>query len=61
MNTKVLCPLCNIEEKQVTEKVCDRCADLLEFGYPSFPAYTLQETGKSHVAKRKRVLILNNN
>ncbi|WP_134683803.1 hypothetical protein [Brevibacillus migulae] len=34
------CPLC---QEQTKEKgICGTCADIIEFGYPSFPAYMLE-------------------
>lgn len=40
---KQYCGLCLKESSPVEdlEKICDSCSDLLEFGYPSFPAYPL--------------------
>lgn len=34
------CPLC--QEKTTESGICDTCADIIEFGYPSFPAYLLE-------------------
>ncbi len=44
MEPKV-CPLCNQEpeELRLHNGICEACSDLLEFGYPSFPAYILEE------------------
>lgn len=40
------CPLCSKLLKNGKERseevICDNCADVLEFGYPSFPAYALE-------------------
>lgn len=40
------CPLCSaflLSDKTTTiQEICDDCADVLEFGYPSFPAYPLE-------------------
>lgn len=40
------CPLCHAEQRVRTEEVeriCGTCGDIIEFGYPSFPAYVLEE------------------
>lgn len=43
---KESCPLCsNLIEGNLalaSQEICDDCADVLEFGYPSFPAYSLE-------------------
>lgn len=40
------CPLCSdsVEGNRAIahQEICDECADVLEFGYPSFPAYSLE-------------------
>lgn len=40
------CGLCEKEmnETNVDAPVCNECLDILEFGYPSFPAYRLAES-----------------
>jgi hypothetical protein len=44
MNTNVRCPLCNTEATGASKvRICDPCADVIEFGYPSFPAYSLKK------------------
>ncbi len=45
MKEKHYCGLCLKESSSVEdlEEICNSCLDLLEFGYPSFPAYRLEE------------------
>lgn len=45
---KKYCGLCLKESSSVddSEKICDLCSDLLEFGYPSYPAYPLDSISK---------------
>ncbi|HZG17562.1 MAG TPA: hypothetical protein VE710_21480 [Candidatus Bathyarchaeia archaeon] len=38
------CPLC--QEQTKDKGICDTCADIIEFGYPSFPAFMLKEEKK---------------
>jgi hypothetical protein len=43
---KMKCPLCHAERNEQTEggnELCETCNDIIEFGYPSFPAYLLKE------------------
>ncbi|BAU27959.1 hypothetical protein DFP93_10134 [Aneurinibacillus soli] len=40
------CPLCHAAQNVQTVEgngVCKTCGDIIEFGYPSFPAYLLEE------------------
>lgn len=37
----IQCPLCF--ENTTEAGICDTCADIIEFGYPSFPAFLLEE------------------
>jgi hypothetical protein len=39
------CQRCHREltENEKSETLCCRCQDVLEFGYPSFPFYQLEE------------------
>jgi phage FluMu protein Com len=39
------CQRCNktITETDKDKHLCNRCKDVLEFGYPSFPSYQLEE------------------
>ncbi|MED4730772.1 hypothetical protein D1872_159800 [compost metagenome] len=30
-------------ESETPENICETCGDIIEFGYPSFPAYKLEE------------------
>lgn len=42
------CPLCGKEDHaSVNGSVCTTCGDILDFGYPSFPAFQLEEKEKS--------------
>ena len=45
MESIQLCPCCEKEVMELDDsgKVCDLCGDIIEFGYPSFPAYLLEE------------------
>jgi phage FluMu protein Com len=38
------CPRCNqiVKELDSVKIVCNRCRDVMEFGYPSFAAYQLE-------------------
>lgn len=50
------CPLCHAEQNVQTDegnKVCKACGDVIEFGYPSFPAYLLEE--KTGASREKQV------
>ena len=38
---KARCPICQGSMNE--QLICWRCADILEFGYPSFPAYCLED------------------
>jgi phage FluMu protein Com len=40
------CPRCNktVKEFGTETSVCDRCRDVVEFGYPSFEAYQLEDS-----------------
>lgn len=46
MNHLRTCGICENEmnEANVDAPVCYECMDVLEFGYPSFPAYRLAES-----------------
>jgi hypothetical protein len=39
------CSRCNngVDKIELTNQLCKRCQDILEFGYQSFPAYALEE------------------
>ncbi|ERI10335.1 hypothetical protein [Aneurinibacillus aneurinilyticus] len=41
------CPVCYTQqrtaESEKPENICETCGDIMEFGYPSFPAYKLEE------------------
>jgi hypothetical protein len=41
-----ICGVCENEmnETSVDSPVCNECMDVLEFGYPSFPAFKLAES-----------------
>jgi hypothetical protein len=43
------CMLCcqQIAAPCLDEPICAACCDILEFGYPSFPAYELKNTNSS--------------
>lgn len=41
MQEKQICQRCHREMTE--ETICGRCQDVLEFGYPSFPFYELEE------------------
>jgi hypothetical protein len=45
MNEKKVCSLCcrNAIPMGGEGEICNDCLDLFEFGYPSFPAYPLNE------------------
>lgn len=44
---KVECPVCYKQsyamQTNVNKGICEVCSDIIEFGYPSFPAYRLEE------------------
>lgn len=48
MNHLRTCGICENEmnEANVDAPVCNECMDVLEFGYPSFPAYRLAESDR---------------
>lgn len=50
------CSLCHGNGRTLdkTGQICDQCADLLEFGYPSFPAYPLSEKTAEYQEVRLR-------
>ncbi|GED17895.1 hypothetical protein D1872_245940 [compost metagenome] len=45
MSTIHRCSRCNKEviKMSLVKGMCYRCCDIIEFGYPSFPAYKLEE------------------
>jgi hypothetical protein len=45
MKEQPVCARCNKQVKMVNKEhnLCDRCQDVIEFGYPSFPPYKLEE------------------
>lgn len=54
---KAECPVCHKRsyamQANVSEGMCERCGDTIEFGYPSFPAYRLEESPSTlHDANR---------
>lgn len=53
METARICTICYREETSMDnhKKICTVCADIMEFGYVSFPAYRLEE--KNRACKNK--------
>jgi hypothetical protein len=47
---KTICPIC--QGPAVDHQICWHCADIIEFGYPSFPAYRLEEKQKLQDSKK---------
>ncbi|GEN34361.1 hypothetical protein ADA01nite_18210 [Aneurinibacillus danicus] len=45
MKESQTCQRCHkkITEEDKDKVLCNRCKDVLEFGYPSFPSYPLEE------------------
>lgn len=43
---KDLCTFCNVNKiasKEMSNSICSQCLDTIEFGYPSFAAYKLED------------------
>jgi DNA-directed RNA polymerase subunit M/transcription elongation factor TFIIS len=51
------CPRCNqlIKNFDSGKKVCDRCRDVMEFGYPSFAAYRIEDDQEQEPTKRMEI------
>jgi hypothetical protein len=47
---KTICPIC--QGAACDHQICWLCADIIEFGYPSFPAYRLEEGRKMEESKK---------
>lgn len=52
MEVQQICVRCSkkVPNGILHNKMCKRCADVVEFGYPSFPSYKLED------AKNEKVL-----
>lgn len=59
MDEKHACLLCHNETHESggrEEYICESCSDILEFGYPSFPSYPLEEGSKKMEHTEKSLL-----
>jgi hypothetical protein len=54
MESFQVCLRCNKEVGEIglMKKLCYRCHDILEFGYPSFTSYQLKENHNEHQGNR---------
>ncbi|XEC94780.1 hypothetical protein AB6A23_26430 [Paenibacillus tarimensis] len=55
LKIRSICKLCSQEALRDSDEgeLCQSCADILEFGYVSFPAYELTGGEEKHYLSRK--------